>query len=231
MSSSHVRPDQANPVDGIVQLVAEDSGGVPQMLREGTLRDQAATFEQLVMRNPVTVQIVDRLPALGIPDCWLTAGALFQTVWNVLSGQPPTAGIKDYDVNYCDLSDLSWDGEDRVIRRSVDVFADLDVEVEVRNEARVHLWYQDKFGVPCAPYTSTADAVASFPNMSSAFGIRRGADGLEILAPFGFTDLFAMRMRPNQRQAPRHVYEEKARRWRARWPELVVEPWPGGPSE
>lgn len=201
--------------------------GVFRALHEGTLREQTEAFQRLVMLNPVVAQIVDRLPALGLPDCWLTAGAVFQTVWNVMTGQVSTAGIKDYDVNYCDLSDLSWDGEDRVIRQSAEHFADLNVEVEVRNEARVHLWYQDKFGVPCAPYTSTADAVASFPNMSSAFGIRRGAEGLEVLAPFGFADLFAMRMRPNPRQAPRHVYEEKALRWRARWPDLVVEPWPG----
>lgn len=216
MLSSVPRPDQADTVDRAVQF--------------GSLREQTEAFQTMVMLNPVTAAILDRLPALGVPDCWLTAGAVFQTVWNVMSGQEPTVGIKDYDVNYCDLTDLSWDGEDRVIRQAAVVFADLDVEVEVRNEARVHLWYEDKFGVPCAPYSSTADAVASFPNMSSAFGIRSGADGLEILAPFGFADLFAMRMRPNPRQAPRHVYEDKALRWRARWPELIVEPWPAGSS-
>jgi hypothetical protein len=35
-------------------------------------------------------------------------------------------------------------------------------EVEIRDEARVHLWYEAKFGTPCPPYTSAADAIDSF---------------------------------------------------------------------
>ncbi|MDQ1047341.1 hypothetical protein QFZ76_005577 [Streptomyces sp. V4I2] len=43
--------------------------------------------------------------------------------------QAPAAGIKDYEA----------------------VFAAVPGEVEIRNEARVHLWYEEKFGVPCPP--------------------------------------------------------------------------------
>jgi uncharacterized protein len=187
---------------------------------------QAAAFEQMVGTNPVVVTILEQLPRLRLPDCYLTAGALFQTVWNCLSDQGPTSGIKDYDVNYFDDCDTSWDAEDDVIRRAAALFADVPAQIEVRNEARVHLWYEAKFGVPCPPYTSTAAAIASFPSTSSCFGVRPGVGRLEICAPFGFTDLFAFRTRPNPVLAPRSVYEAKTSRWRHQWPGLQILPWP-----
>ncbi|RAJ63650.1 hypothetical protein K376_00745 [Streptomyces sp. PsTaAH-130] len=67
----------------------------------------------------------------------------------------PTSGIKGYDVFYFDDRDLSGEVEDAVIKAADDVFAGLPAEVEVRNEARVHLWYERKFGVACAPYSCT----------------------------------------------------------------------------
>ena len=203
-------------------------------LEDAPVDVQLAAFEAMVLRNPVAVTVLDRLPELGVPGCLLAAGALFQTVWNCLAGRDPAAGIQDYDVLYFDDADLGWDAEDRVIPRAAHLFADLDAEVEVRNEARVHLWYERRFGVPCPPYRSTEAAIASFPNASSCFGVRRrepgsapsGASALQVVAPFGFVDLFALRTRPNPVLAPRHVYEAKTARWAAEWPQLSVLPWP-----
>ena len=190
------------------------------------LEEQVAVFTALVQRNPTVGAILERLPDLGVPDAWLAAGCLFQTVWNVLSDRDPRAGILDYDVTYCDDVDLGWDAEDVVIRRAERVFAGVDGRVEVRNEARVHLWYEEKFGVRCPPYTSTAHAISTFPNCSSCVAVRPGPRGLEVLAPYGLTDLFAMVARPNPLLAPGAVYRAKTDRWRAEWPALTVLPWP-----
>lgn len=187
---------------------------------------QVRAFERMVMRNPVIATVVERMPVLGLPGCYLAAGALFQTVWNCLSGRDPGAGIRDYDVNYFDGTDLSWNAEDEVIRRADNLFHGLDVVVEVRNEARVHLWYEATFGVPCPPFSSTEAAIASFPSTSSCLGIRTEDGELQVYAPYGFTDLFALRTRPNPVLAPRQVYEAKTARWRQEWPALQVLPWP-----
>ena len=58
------------------------------------------TPERLVtiaMTNPINVQIAERLPSLGLSQCMLTAGCLFQAVWNHHSHLPPEPGVKDYD--------------------------------------------------------------------------------------------------------------------------------------
>ncbi len=185
-----------------------------------------ALFLDFVQRNPVNRVLLDRAGQLQLPDWWLSAGALFQTVWNVLDGRDPTAGIRDYDLFYFD-PDLSWAAEDEVIRRAGALFADLDAVVEVRNEARVHLWYEDHFGVPAVPFTSTADAIDHFASTTCCYAVTRRVDGeLDIYAPHGFEDLFDQRVRPNPRIAPREVYETKAARWAQEWPRLVVDPWP-----
>lgn len=181
----------------------------------------------IVLGNPVCRVILDRAGELGAGDWYLTAGGVFQTVWNFLDGRDPQAGIRDYDLFYFDDSDLSYAAENRVIEKADVLFADVDAVVEVRNEARVHLWYEEHFGVPSDPFTSSADAIDHFASTTCCFGITRDpGSGLRVYAPHGFDDLFGMVLRPNPVLAPREVYEAKARRWQAEWPRLVVEPWP-----
>lgn len=192
------------------------------------LDEQVDAFRQIVLRNPVVETILARLPELGAPGAYLAAGGLFQTVWNMLSGRPPGADINDYDVLYFDDSDLSYDAEDAVIRRAAGLFADLPVVVEVRNEARVHLWYEPKFGLPCAPFTCVEDAISKFAATTCSVGLAIRPDGeLQVCAPYGFADLFGFVVRPNPILAPQHVYEAKAARWQSVWPRLTVLPWPG----
>lgn len=143
----------------------------------------------------------------------------------MLSGCDPQAGILDYDLNYFDASDLSWEAEDQAIRSITEAFDDLGPNIELRNEARVHLWYEDKFGTSCPPYRSTRHAISTFPNCNSCLGVRPADGHLEVFAPYGLTDLFAMTTRPNPILAPAHVYNSKTTRWAQQWPGLTVLPW------
>ena len=185
-----------------------------------------AEFLAAVRRNPMVTTVLGRLEALALPDAHLAAGCLFQTVWNVLDGQDPEHGIGDYDVIYFDDSDLAWAAEEVVIRRWAAAFADLPVEVEVRNQARVHLWYEDHFGVPYPALGSSRDAVDRYAAHACRFAIHPEPDGWSVYAPAGYDDLFGFVLRPNPVVAPREVYETKAARWQSLWPRLAVHPWP-----
>jgi hypothetical protein len=187
-------------------------------------------FVQIVRQNPHVREVLRRARHLDLPDWYLAAGCLFQTVWNVLDGNDPTHGIGDYDLIYFDDSDLSWDAEDVVIRRCAAVFGDLGVEVEVRNQARVHLWYEDHFGVPYPPLRSSAEAVDRYAAHACRVAVRETGSGDRVYAPSGFDDLFAFVIRPNPVIAPRHVYETKAARWASLWPRLEILPWPDDTS-
>ena len=187
--------------------------------------DPRARFLDIVLGNETIWVLTDRLAELELPDSYLAAGCLCQTVWNHVSGFPPAHGITDYDVLYCDLDDLSWEGEDRIIQRCAAALADLDIDVQVRNQARVHLWYPEKFGVPRQPLRSTREGIDSFLHCCSALGLRRTPGGYEVYAPFGLDDVFGMVVRPNYLYDLPGRYEEKADRWRRTWPGVAVAPW------
>lgn len=94
-------------------------------------------FLTCIQENLINRQILELAPQLGVSDWWLTAGALFQTVWKVLDAGDPGAGIRDCDLFHFG-GDTSYAAEDAVIRRARELFKDVPAEVEVRNEARVH---------------------------------------------------------------------------------------------
>ena len=179
-------------------------------------------FIAAALRNPANKIIVDELFHLALPDAWLVSGCLVQTVWNVLTGRAVDHGIADYDVFYFDR-DTSWEAEDSVIRRLDDIFRKLRVKVEARNQARVHIWFEPKFGEAYAPLTHTGEAVGRFTTVAFAVGVRLMEDDrLKIVAPFGLEDMFALRLRPNPTRATAGFARTAANVTR-RWPELTVE--------
>ena len=198
-------------------------------MRAGQLpiQQQLAHLRAAWRRNRTLTDVLARAAGMDLPGWYLVAGCLYQTVWNVVTGQPPEAGILDYDLAYFDDSDLSWDAEDAVIKAGNEIFAGLPAPVQIRNQARVHLWYEQKFGVPCPPHASTEAAIDTFEATAACLGAGRGPSGRwRIYAPYGLADMFNLVVRPNPVLAPRHVYQAKAARWRQQWPGLTVLPWP-----
>ena len=182
-----------------------------------------AEFLRCVHRNPINSDLLRRLRALALPDCYLTAGCLFQTVWNQVAGQPPQRGIKDYDVFYFDPSDPSWDAEDRVIRRVAGATADLPVDVEVRNQARVHLWYAERFGSDYPRLLGTRDGINRYLIACTCVGIEVQTGGL--YAPNGLAELADGELRLNPLTPTPARFRDKAESYRARWPWLrIIDP-------
>jgi len=177
-------------------------------------------FLAAALKNPVNDQIIGALSELELPDAWLVSGCLVQTVWNVLTGRAVDYGILDYDVFYFD-PDTSWEAEDAVIRR---LQHDLcPVAIEVRNQARVHLWYPNKHGLPYPPLACSTEGIDRFLTRNTQVGIRRNRDRYEAYASHGFADVAGLIVRPNP--GPNFSaanYTAKTGRWKALWPELTV---------
>jgi hypothetical protein len=177
----------------------------------------AATFQ-----NPINKTIVDELFTLALPDAWLVSGCLVQTVWNLRTNRAVGYGINDYDVFYFD-PDTSWEAEDAVIRNLAKSFEKLGVTVEVRNQARVHLWYAQKHGPPYPPLHSATEGIDRFLTKNTRVGIHRTQAGYDVYAPDGFDDAANLIVRPNPgANFSAANYEKKAARWKALWPEVTV---------
>jgi hypothetical protein len=179
---------------------------------------------EIVRAAPALMQVLETVRALDLPDWLVFSGAVYQRVLNHLTGRPADYGVRDYDVGYFDPSDISYDAEDVVIRRVAAAFAEpLRTQVEVRNQARVHLWFEAHFGEPYTPLSGTAEALQRFVSPLFAIGVHLAADDrLHIEAPFGLADLFELRLRPNKNR-PTDKFPRIAAGVTARWPELRVE--------
>jgi hypothetical protein len=180
-------------------------------------------LEAILRGSPSLMTVLATVRELDLPDWMIFSGAVYQKVLNHLTGRDPDYGVKDYDVGYFSASDLSYEAEDVVIRQVAAAFAPpLRDMVEVRNQARVHLWFEGKFGEPYAPLGSTAEALGRFVSPLFAVGVRlRPDDRLAIAAPFGLEDLFALRLRPNPVR-PTRGFARACASVRARWPEVVL---------
>lgn len=185
---------------------------------------QTQYLADVLSLNPVVQAVLTVAAEMNLPDWYLGAGGVSQTVWNVRHGFDPTDGIKDYDLVYFD--------RDADIARQTAIDNELNgrlsrfsVEFDIKNEAFVHLWYGERFGRQIDPYLSTEHAIATWPTTASAVGVRLDADFFTVCAPFGLSDLLGMVARPNKAIVSQDVYDEKITRWATRWPRLTVLPW------
>lgn len=170
------------------------------------------------LANPVNRKILERLPILALPQACLVAGCVWQPYLNLKGGHGIADQINDYDVFYFDPSDLSFEAEDRVIRRAAVLFQDIDAVIEIRNQARIHLWYPQRFGVNCPPMASAMEAISRFPVRGTCLGLIGQPDGrVASIEPYGWQDLIDGILRPNPACVDPHAFERKAASYRQRW--------------
>src|SRR3982074_1573257 len=133
-------------------------------------------FLATALRNPVNKAIADELFRGALPDAWIVSGCLVQTAWNVQTTRAVDYGINDYDIFYFD-PDTSWQAEDAVIRELQSRLANLGVKIEVRNQARVHLWYPEKHGLPYPALQSSTDGIDRVLTKNTHAGFPPTRDG------------------------------------------------------
>ena len=181
-----------------------------------------ARFVGEILSNRVNRAILERWQELDLPDGWLVAGCLFQTVWNRQAGLPPEHGIKDYDIFYFDGADLSAQREAQVQQTVDRTLGFLGVPIEVKNQARVHLWYESHFGFPYPRLASAKEGIDRFLIPSTCVGVRPAEGGYEVYAPHGLDSLHAGVLAPNPLTPHLDLFRRKAASYKARWGWLEV---------
>jgi hypothetical protein len=178
------------------------------------------TFLEAVEQNPYNRVLLERLPTLGLRQCYLTAGCLFQSIWNQKSGLPVSVNIKDYDLFYFDDDDLSWEAEDAVIRHVSAQLSDLDVVIDIKNQARVHLWYGNRFGSDYPKLSSTVDGISRYLISCTCVGI--DVNTRQLFAPNGLEELWNGILRMNPLNPIPALFMSKAHEYRIRGPWLSI---------
>jgi len=190
------------------------------------LIEHYSVLEEIIRRNTLLMDILDRARLLGLPEYYIGAGCIAQTVWNFISGNDAWYGIKDIDFVYFDNENLDYEFEYEIIKKIKEVYQDIGIEVDVKNQARVHLWYKEHFGYDITPYTSLESAINTWPTTATAIGLKKEEDdSIKIYAPFGLNDLFGMVVRANKAQITKDIYMKKVESWLMKWPNLRIIEW------
>ena len=190
------------------------------------LYSQIDIFCRIIMENKILNELFTRAPSLGLKDYYIGAGCLAQTIWNYLSGFPLNHGIQDLDLVYFNEKEVSFNEEDKVVSKVHQLYKDIPIKIDVKNQARVHLWYERHFGYTIEPYPTLEAAINTWPTTATALGARRESSGKWVVyAPFGLNDLFGKIVRANKAQITQEIYEKKVLKWSAIWIDLKIIPW------
>lgn len=157
-------------------------------------------------------------------DAWcIGAGAIRGLVWDALHGYSVPTPMSDIDVAYFDPLVLTTTRDVELQERLSAVQPGMPWEVT--NQAAVHLWFEACFGHPVPPLSSLQEALASWPEYATCVGVTLRRDGsLEVIAPHGLEDLFAMVVQHNPSRASVAAYRHRVaeKRYADRWPLVKV---------
>lgn len=155
---------------------------------------------------------------------YVAAGCINETIFNYYHHFSPDYGISDYDIVYFD-EDLSYEAEDIIIKDLTELTKDLNITTDIKNQARVHIWYSKKTGKQDKICTSCEDSIASWGTTITCLGVRLENSNFIVVAPYGFNDLYAMILRPIKDRITKEGYLEKTTKWCSKWPKLKVNKW------
>src|SRR3954470_5728618 len=124
-----------------------------------------ADIEHLLEAQAGLHALLLHVESLGLPDSWIGAGFIRNTVWDVLHGREiDVSRLNDVDVIFFDPGDIRREREsdlEQCLRESAP-----DTIWSMKNQARMHLRNGD------APYRNTFDAVAHWSETATAVGAR-----------------------------------------------------------
>ncbi len=191
-----------------------------------SLNEQLIIFEKILSTNNDLMIVLERLSKSNLKNYYVGAGAINQTVFNYYHGFDSNYGIKDYDIVYFD-KDLSYEKEDIIIKNISQLLSDINIDFDIKNEARVHLWHKEKYGSDIEPYTSVEDAISKWFTTVTCIGVRLEDNNLIVFAPYGLNDLFNLLIRPIKQNSllKKNYYDDKVNNWKNRWPLLKTIEW------
>lgn len=190
------------------------------------LEEQIKILESILLENEKLKEVLTRLQKTSITEFtyYVGAGAINQTIFNYYHDYPLDYGIKDFDIVYFD-SDTSYEAEDKIIKELEKVLNDIDIEFDIKNQARVHLWYNEKYHTKKVPYGSCEDAISSWGTTVTCIGVRLENKKMVVFAPYGLNDLFSMTIRPVKKEFTKQQYENKISKWKQKWSMLSILPY------
>lgn len=197
-------------------------------MRYKSISEQNEIFISILKQNKDLMAILNYIDSLNLPNYYIAAGSVFQTIWNYYDKKPLNNGIKDIDVIYYDSNNLSKESEEELENNVKNYFKQnsLNYEFDVHNEARMHLWKKENENKNINQYKNSEDAIDKWIATIHAVGITKENGEIKIYAPYGLSDIFSKTIRPIKHSAnSKDLYNKKAASWQKRFDGLNKIEW------
>ena len=178
-------------------------------------KDFSLELKKIISQEEWLMNILRAVRDLRLPDWYLAAGVVRNTVWDVLHGYSKRTPLNDIDVVFFDPSKLF--SEKKIEMRLKKKFPHYSFEAV--NQSFVHEMYPHKPKVH-----SSCEAIGSFVEIPTCVGVRlEQDDSFTICAPHGLLSLFSLEVAPTA-GVSLQKYEErvKSKQWEKLWPKLHI---------
>ncbi len=194
-----------------------------------SIEEQNKIFISILTKNKNLMMVLDYIAKLELPNFYIAAGAVFQTIWNYYDGKDLNFGIKDIDVIYYNNSDLSVEKDLEyydIIKKYIKEKG-FNYDIDVSNEARMHIWKMEHGqGENVEQYKNSEDAIDKWVATVHAIGITKVNDDIKVYAPYGLSDIYSRTIRPIKHNGnSKELYEMKVESWTKRFSDLNIIEW------
>ena len=193
-----------------------------------SIEEQNKTFVSIIEQNQDLMAILDYVESLNLPNFYIAAGSVFQTIWNYYDKKAHTYAIKDVDIIYYDEKNLSKEDEKKLEDKIREHFKKLNLnyDFDVHNEARMHLWKKENENKNINQYKNSEDAIDQWIATVQSVGITKENNHLKVYAPYGLSDIFTRTIRPiKHKNSSRELYDKKVASWKKRFDNLNIIEW------
>ncbi len=193
-----------------------------------SLNEQLEAAITILKRNTNLMDVLNYIEELKLPNFYIAAGSVFQTIWNYYDNNDLNYNIKDIDVIYYNNEDISVETDIKYYEliNKYCKSKGYKYEIDVSNEARMHLWKKEKFNIDVEPYINSEDAIGKWIATVHAIGMTKENNIIKIYAPYGLSDIFSKTIRPiKHKYNTKEIYDKKASSWNSRFDNLNIIEW------
>ena len=193
-----------------------------------TIDEQVEQAVTILKMNKDLICILDYLYELKMPNFYIAAGSIYQTIWNYYDNKPLNHGIEDIDIIYYDKDNLSKEKEDELENKIKDhlKILGLNYKIDIHNEARMHLWKKENENQFIDHYENSEDTIDQLLATIQAIGITKVNNHIKIYAPYGLSDIFGRTIRPiKHKNNSKNLYAKKSVSWSKRFDDLNILEW------
>ena len=178
---------------------------------------------EIIQNEDWLMEGLENVRSLNLPDWYIAAGAIRNTVWNKLHRIPGKSNLADVDVVYFDDSDMKDKGEKEFETLLTEMNPSLNWEVV--NQSRSHLFYHNR-SISQPKMKSSCESISYWIETPTCIGARlEQDDSITICAPHGLEDLWNLIIRPippPYQNMPLYNERIKKKKWDKIWPKLKI---------